>query len=212
MKKLALIVLAFALLVSCKKNDTNDSSSQPFVSYFSDTSSNKVTGGKPATGDELQNISFAEDIDTSLLPKLKSVNTLPPSWSINVPPPGKQGDIKSCVGWTVAYGMLGYEFNKIDGNSNYNGLDKIFAPMYVYNQLNGGYNSPISIPAALNLIEDQGCCKASDMSQNLNDFTTQPTATARNHAASYKLLEWHYFRQDEFSWIKTFVTIHPLQI
>ncbi|MEO6670231.1 MAG: FISUMP domain-containing protein [Ferruginibacter sp.] len=201
MKRSYIFLLAF-IFFSCKKN--NKAEVENFSSYFSDTSSNKPTGLVPSSISDLQSIPFAEDIDTSLIPSVERV-TSPRSWNIDAPPSVEQRKTyNSCAGWAVGYGMMSCEYKIIEGQSNYNGTEKIFSPDYIWNQLNNGQNNGISLSKAMKLVKDQGCCKWTYMPGNgsLND---QPSIIARTNAESYTISQIIRFKTVNINMIKIYL-------
>lgn len=173
------------IITSCKKTDAL-STSTPTPS---DTTHYFPTGLVPSTEAEVQNIPFVESLDTALIPIFGRAQE-PPSVNLIMPIPGNQKNNGSCIGWAVGYGMMSYQFRIVEGNSDYNGLDKLFSPAYIWNQLNGGkQDGGLSFGKALDLVGNQGCCKQIDMAADV-DFTLQPSSIARTNAANYKLSDY----------------------
>lgn len=98
------------------------------------------------------------------------------------PPVGNQGPVASCVAWGVAYGAVSLLMNRqgIDGAP--------MAPMYVYAQIARGYpEQTTTIPTIAQMLVDQGVETRSLYWQGDYDYTTQPTAQQRTHAANFKI-------------------------
>ncbi|MFC6841928.1 C1 family peptidase [Xanthomonas theicola] len=74
----------------------------------------------------------------------------------------------------------------------------LFAPMYVYSQINPGRDQGVDAGAyavdALNLAIDQGIDTAQDYSQGDFDYMDLPTKAERSNAARYK---WQLFKEYE---------------
>lgn len=203
MKKLLFFGGIVFILNACKKEPNSTASN--FISYFVDTSSSKKTGLDTSSTLELQDFPFVEDVDTSLIPVFGRIMS-PPSWNIETPLSGSQGSYNSCVGWSLGYGMLSYQYKIIEGNSDYNGHDKIFSPAFIWNQLNNGSNTGISFGKAFKLLKEQGCCKWSLMPADVGTHTTQPTAAAINNAANYKITEAMKFKTVDIERLKFFLS------
>ena len=154
-------------------------------------------GGETPTVAETQNIPYFEEVDISFLPVFNRGVSIASNSFIDVPEPGYQGQKNSCTGWAVGYGIMGAYYKKLEGNSSYNGIDKIVSPVYIWNQLNTinniHYNIGLSIPRALNLVKDQGCCKWADMSDDFVYFS-DPPLIARVNADKYRNLDFMYWQ------------------
>jgi len=103
-------------------------------------------------------------------------------------PVGNQGQVGSCVTWTVDYAMLGW-YSKRDNRSV-----QSFNPMYTYSQIrntsaiepNGG-----SYPKdALNVALTQGNDSMAHYSHTTTDYASLPNASERANAANYKIAGW----------------------
>lgn len=153
----------------------------------------KPTGCVQATSEELQKIPKFESINIFSIPVLKS-ESLQPDRYIMTPTPGSQDNLECCTGYSVGYGMMSILYRSIEGYDNFiglqNGKDRIFSPNYIWNQLNNGINQGISIPSALELIKNEGCCKLKDMELTVG-IKEQPSVEAKNNAANYKLTDYY---------------------
>jgi hypothetical protein len=121
-----------------------------------------------------------------------SLTTLPAAvdLSAKMPAVGYQGQEGSCVGWATAYAMRGYEarqdvWSSIAPQSTDPAVN--FSPAFVYNQLDGGKDAGISIPAALALMQQRGAATLADMPYVAGQYKTQPSAAAFGDAAHYKV-------------------------
>lgn len=104
------------------------------------------------------------------------------AWSV---PIGDQGQVGSCVAWTIAYDMMGWYANR---NQT---LGNIFAPMYMYSQINigesQGQDSGAYAQDGFNLAVNQGVPLQSQYTYpNTQDWRDQPTAADRAAAAQHK--------------------------
>ena len=125
--------------------------------------------------------------------------------SAKMPSVGDQGAEGSCVGWATAYAMRGYEaredvWSAIAPKSTDPTLN--FSASFVYNQLNGGSDSGITIPAALNLLQQKGAATLADMPYVAGQYTTQPSAAAVADAAHYKLASYGYIAPTDLTSMK----------
>jgi hypothetical protein len=115
-------------------------------------------------------------------------------WTV---PVGNQEQVNSCVAWAIAYDMLGWYANR----SNMGQL--AFAPMYMYSQINGGYDGGAFATDGFALAQNQGVDLASDYPQTIVSsygpwpyypfyaWQTLPSTTQQANAAHYKIGQWH---------------------
>jgi hypothetical protein len=111
-------------------------------------------------------------------------------------PVGNQGQVASCVSWSIDYAMLGWYSNH-DRH-----LDQRFHPMYTFSQTHvdnsasggGSYEentvdaNGVLHPGALNVALTQGNDTAAHYhTQSTTDFLTKPTASDLANAAGYKI-------------------------
>ena len=104
--------------------------------------------------------------------------------SDKMPPVGNQGIQQSCVAWSIAYALKSYE-EKLELNQQL-----LFSPSYIYNQINNGLNAPTYVTDALNILSDQGVCQLDEMPYNENDWTSKPSATAKENAKKFRIDFW----------------------
>ena len=104
--------------------------------------------------------------------------------SDKMPAVGNQGIQQSCVAWAIAYALKSYQ-EKLELGQQYT-----FSPSYIYNQINNGLNAPTYVTDALNLLSDQGVCQMDEMPYNENDWTTKPSATAKDGAKKFRIDFW----------------------
>jgi hypothetical protein len=137
----------------------------------------------------------ADPADIARLPQIRhelSVVAVPSvaDFSAKMPAVGYQGQEGSCVGWATAYAMRGYEarqdvWSSIAPQSTDPTVN--FSPAFVYNQLDHGKDTGITIPAALSLLQQKGAATLADMPYIAGQFTAQPSAAAMADAAHYRL-------------------------
>ncbi len=153
---------------------------------------NKPTGLIMPTLEELQKIPTIESVDFLLFPKMKSAGSLPESVSLLTPTPGDQEKYNSCVGWTIGYGMMSMLFRSIEGRDEHMS-EWTFSPHYIWNQINNGINTGVSLIRAFELVKNQGCCSIRYMFYAVNE-KTQPSENARMFALNYKL---NFYRSEK---------------
>jgi C1A family cysteine protease len=100
-------------------------------------------------------------------------------------PIGYQGQVSSCVAWSVDYAMLGWYANK-SGKSG-----APFAPMYVYSQINHGQDKGSQPADALAVLYGQGSDTKAHYSHGDMDWSDQPNASERANAANFKISGYH---------------------
>lgn len=100
--------------------------------------------------------------------------------------PGDQGQVGSCVAWSIGYSLLGWY-------SNYqHHAGAPFAPMYLYSQINGGVDDGAFTRDAYDVLVSQGIAERSVYVQGDYDWQTQPTAAERANAANHKITSYEY--------------------
>lgn len=118
-----------------------------------------------------------------------------PAWASNLtkfplPDSQGQGSQGSCVAWAVGYALKsGQEHVKRDWYLRSD--SHLFSPSYIFNQLNEGENSGITISEAMNLVVSQGTCPLTYFPYNENNYTSQPTAIQSAAAGLYKAASWN---------------------
>lgn len=203
MRNLFIVFICFScvtLLAGCKKNENTDSgnsSNRNADSYFSNTSE-KATGGLPSDDDTLH---FIEDVDWNSVGAFKTTGSSGEKFSLRMPEIRDQGKlVNSCVGWAVGYGKLSSQYMTKTTK------DGIFSPTYIWNQLNRGGNNEIKIPQALNLVQEQGCCKWEYMPGDISSFVEQPSSIARANAQNFRLYDCYRFKTVNVAEIKRVLT------
>jgi C1A family cysteine protease len=105
------------------------------------------------------------------------------------PPPGDQGGLNSCVGWAVGYAAKS-EQEVLEESWNRTSTRHQFSPKYIYNQINGGKNVPVTVAAALDLVVSQGVDNLESWPYSLTDYSTKPDADSRSRASRYRADSW----------------------
>ncbi|GAA3294564.1 IPT/TIG domain-containing protein [Dactylosporangium vinaceum] len=122
-------------------------------------------------------------------PSMRAMDVLPDSASLvtNLPPVGDQGQISSCVAWTIAHSIMGY-YAKRDG-----GTGAPYAPLYLYMRSvakGGAPNAGLNPAATLQEATANGVDTQDDYIQGIYGYQTAPTAAEIANAANYKLSGW----------------------
>ncbi|MFN8053280.1 MAG: IPT/TIG domain-containing protein [Acidimicrobiales bacterium] len=123
------------------------------------------------------------------------------------PPAGDQGNVGSCVAWSIAYTALGWyqRHDKIAGGA--------LAPMYTYAQIAKGNDNGSTFAANLNIATSQGVDTQADYKPQGNfDFTTQPTAAQKANAAKWKLSNYKGLAVDQVAIETSLAAGHPVVI
>lgn len=134
----------------------------------------------------LSGVKTEQALDVSKLQKDGTSSTPPDSYDLTkwAVAPGRQGRIKSCVGWTIGRDLAGWYANYLNKSVTE------FAPMYVYSQINLGKDNGTDGGAfavdAIKLVIDQGIDTASDYTQGYSDYKDLPTQAEKSNAAQYK--------------------------
>lgn len=105
----------------------------------------------------------------------------------NLPPVGDQGQIGSCVAWTIAHSIMGY-YAKRDGGSG-----APYAPLYLYMRSvakGGAPNSGLIPEKALTEAATNGVDTQDDYVQGTNNYTIPPTEAEIANARNYKIDKW----------------------
>jgi hypothetical protein len=100
-------------------------------------------------------------------------------------PVGNQGYVGSCVAWAIDYGMLGWYAKKAGR------VGQPFAPMYVYSQINFGYDSGSYPTDAFDVLVSQGSDTQAHYSHNNFDWWDKPNSAEKANAGHYKISGYH---------------------
>jgi hypothetical protein len=102
-------------------------------------------------------------------------------------PVRSQGGLGACASWAVANEITRVE--RIRNNWPV-GLNRTtFSPLYLYNQVNGGFDKGSSLYNNLSILVNQGCSTWA-LFPYVEDYKIQPSASARKQAANFKIAEF----------------------
>lgn len=128
------------------------------------------------------------------------------------PQPGNQGDMGSCVGWSIAYGAYTAAVAK---NKNWTDKQQIttqaYSALFLYNQVkasdcNGGAN----LKTAFDFLESKGVCKMGDF--NPEDCYVEPDDKALQLAMNHRIKSYRtLFQVDAHPEQKVAMTIQEIQ-
>ncbi|GIF26328.1 hypothetical protein BJ973_005687 [Actinoplanes tereljensis] len=121
--------------------------------------------------------------------KIRALGTLPASVDLRAGAPavGDQGQVGSCVAWSIGYSLSGYYARGIAG------AGVPYAPLYLYMrtvQGTPGPNTGLSVSAALRNEQTEGIDTQADYWQGTTNYSVAPTADQVANAANYKLTGW----------------------
>jgi hypothetical protein len=121
--------------------------------------------------------------------KLRAQDALPVSVDLrsNAPVVGDQGQVGSCVAWSIGYSLSGYYAKALATSS------APYAPLYLYMrtvQGTPGPNTGLSVTAALRNEQNEGIDTQADYFQGTTDYSQAVTAAEVANAANYKLTGW----------------------
>ena len=135
-------------------------------------------GSLPIPPEEYAMLASADRAESSV--------TLPSEMDLSpfFPLPGSQGEQASCVGWATAYALKSYQ-ERLEMGWEFT-PNHLFSPAFIYNQLNGGQDRGARIDLALQLIVTQGAATLASMPYDVDDFRSQPSASARQEAAGFR--------------------------
>ena len=120
-----------------------------------------------------------------------------------LPRPRSQGSQGSCVAWAVAYGLKTYQESAELGRPP-TGPDQVFSPAYIYNQLvanrpNADCDAGTSIPAALNILKNQGAATLAEFPYDPSSCRRLPTLETHADASVRKIADWGRVDLDQYS-------------
>jgi hypothetical protein len=104
------------------------------------------------------------------------------------PPVGDQGQVGSCVAWSIAHGIMGYYANRTGG------VGAPYAPLFLYmrNVAPGGApNAGLYPDAVLANALSAGVDTQADYWQGTTNYQTPPTAAQIANATKYKISGWN---------------------
>ncbi|MBV8602400.1 MAG: C1 family peptidase [Candidatus Eremiobacteraeota bacterium] len=107
-----------------------------------------------------------------------------------------QGQQGSCGAFSLSYAILSYQ-EKLVRNWSYFLSDgvtvdytHVFSPAFLYNQVNGGMDSGSTLTGNLAFVAQNGNSSWSDMPYTDTNFTNQPSATAKQNALQFRILQY----------------------
>lgn len=109
------------------------------------------------------------------------------SLKVNLPAVGDQGQIGSCVAWTIAHSIMGF-YAKRD-----NAAGAPYAPLYLYMrtvQKGGAPNAGLVPEKALTEAAANGVDTQDDYVQGTTNYTVPPSASEVANARNYKISKW----------------------
>jgi hypothetical protein len=121
--------------------------------------------------------------------RVRALGVLPVAVDLRsaAPAPGNQGQVGSCVSWSIGYSLAGYYASKISNNG------APYAPMYLYMKTVIGTPGPEggSYPSdALTVAQSGGIDTQADYWQGTTNYTDGPTAAETANAANYRVTGW----------------------
>jgi hypothetical protein len=102
------------------------------------------------------------------------------------PPVGDQGNVGSCVAWSIGYSLTGYYARTIRSNG------APYAPLYLYMRTVHGTPGPTGLypPAALRNERNEGIDTQAHYWQGTTNVRKWPTRTQISNAANYRITGW----------------------
>ena len=130
--------------------------------------------------------------------------------SPDMPPPGNQGAIGSCVGWAIGYSLKSYH-EKTERGYDYlsgNQLDyrHIMSPSYIYNQIyiedcmKGSY-----FVDALEIIKNQGISTWDSFPYEDRNCETQPGSSVISEAGNHKIANYYRINHKKVADLKSYL-------
>jgi hypothetical protein len=132
-----------------------------------------------------------------LMPQYEGSKTkdLPPKVSLKpyCPAPRNQGDIQSCVGWSIGYGAFSIEKAiKNNWQDTKTITEEAFSALFIYNQIKstGSCEKAMSsMSDAMNFLKKQGNCLAKEFDLDVNDCIKKPNNMLLDRAKKNVLKE-----------------------
>ena len=103
-----------------------------------------------------------------------------------------QGEIASCVGWSVGYGVMTMEKALKNNWKNKRQIsENAHSALFVYNQISRGEcQKGISLIGALELLQDKGNCLARDFDFDINDCNKNIPPGLFQKASNYRISDY----------------------
>ena len=147
-----------------------------------------------------------DDYSTPVLPdfsgkKFREITQLKVDLRPNSPMPQDQGELPSCVGWSVGYAALTIMAAQREGWVNQNFVtDQAFSPHFIYNQLVEDKNcmyAGASFPAAFKLLQEQGICKKQLFNVGNEECSVLPDNRLKQQAVDNRIKDYYQlFKKD----------------
>jgi len=147
------------------------------------------TAGQESTG-----LIFLEESEYLSLPEAApSYRGNPPKafdLSNNLPTPGSQGQLGSCVGWAVCYGLKSYQ-EQVERTWGLKSSDTLFSPSFLFNMVKKpGPEAGANFEDALNFLQNVGTVPLSMFPYSEHDYITRPNQNLMNAASEYRIHSW----------------------
>ena len=103
-----------------------------------------------------------------------------------------QGDISSCVGWSLGYGAMTIERAiQNDWKDKKTISENANSALFVYNQISAGNcDLGISMPKAMELVQNKGNCLARDFDFDINDCSKSVSNQLLEKAQAYQVADY----------------------
>ncbi len=119
--------------------------------------------------------------------------------SSELPPIGNQGAQGSCVGWATSYYYKSWSESQEHTSWDLTNSWYQYSPAFVYNQINGGFDSGAYFDDAFEVMELKGDIDIADMPYSQYDYLTQPTAAQLEAAKVYRIQNnWSSFWENQY--------------
>lgn len=196
-KIISMFIITVCVVSADDKTDT-------VKKMLSDECSTKGNCGyKPTHPDALKSIPTVERKLT------RGINSLPSSADLSKDmPPVQQQDGFKCVAWSTTYYLRTYLEKKARNWNYYHfegtaSTDKLFSPIFVYNQINNGEDGGAAISDALNVLVKKGAALWRYMPafQGITS-DVKPSPEIFKHASKYKAKEFKRIKASDLNSIK----------
>jgi len=123
------------------------------------------------------------------VPKLPGIMAIPTSvdLSAQLPPIGDQQYQSSCTAWATSYNYKTWSEKQEHTSWDLTNPTHQFSPSFIYNQINGGFDSGSIISMAFDCMVNKGDVDIAEMPFDPSDYRTQPTAAQYEAAKPYRI-------------------------
>ncbi|MBL8900212.1 MAG: C1 family peptidase [Planctomycetes bacterium] len=104
-----------------------------------------------------------------------------------LPRVGTQG-MNDCTAWAVGYAAKSY-LEARDQGWKPDHPSRIFSPLFLYNQLNGGKDGGTNFYKMVKFMAEHGCATLATSPYQAGNYTVQPSEVARAEASAYPVLD-----------------------